>query len=47
MVCPHCGARFGGRVTDEEEIDEYIEMDYYIDIFVNQGGGDQNERDAS
>jgi len=37
MVCPHCGARFGGRVTDEEEIDEYIEMDYYIDIFVNQG----------
>ena len=19
MVCPYCGARFGGRVTDEEE----------------------------
>ena len=22
MVCPHCGARFTGRVTDEEEFDE-------------------------
>ena len=22
MVCPYCGARFGGRVTDEEEFDE-------------------------
>ena len=22
MTCPHCGARFGGRVTDEEEFDE-------------------------
>ena len=22
MVCPYCGARFSGRVTDEEEFDE-------------------------
>ena len=22
MVCPHCGVRFAGRVTDEEEFDE-------------------------
>ena len=22
MVCPHCGARFAGRVTDGEEFDE-------------------------
>lgn len=22
MVCPHCGARFTGRVTDHEEFDD-------------------------
>ena len=28
MICPHCGARFGGRVTDEEEFDEEeVELD--------------------